>query len=117
MRKLAANIVWFLLALAGAWAYATLALRRGEPLNSAYILVAALCSYAIGYRFYSKWIAARVLALEPIDVLGTVLGIMAAPIMIKTGYDAKLSAGAAMAFSSVSVVTNSLLMRRYKPRV
>src|SRR5512147_676099 len=64
MRKLAANIVWFLLALAGAWAYAALALRRGEPLNSAYILVAALCSYAIGYRFYSKWIAARVLALD-----------------------------------------------------
>src|SRR5512147_1010691 len=64
MRKLAANIVWFLLALAGAWAYAALALRRGEPLNSAYILVAALCSYAVGFRFYSKWIAARVLALD-----------------------------------------------------
>src|ERR1700744_3876211 len=30
-------------------------------MNSAYILIAALCSYAIGYRFYSKWIAARVL--------------------------------------------------------
>src|SRR4029077_3648656 len=29
-----------------------------------YILIAALCSYAIGYRFYSKWIAARVLALD-----------------------------------------------------
>jgi carbon starvation protein len=39
-------------------------LHRGEPLNSAFILVAALCSYAIGYRFYSKWIAARVLALD-----------------------------------------------------
>jgi len=57
-------IVWTLVALLGAFAYATLALHRGEPLNSAFILIAALCSYAIGYRFYSKWIAARVLALN-----------------------------------------------------
>ncbi len=52
------------MALAGAWAYATLALHRGEQINSAYILIAALCSYAIGYRFYSKWIAARVLVIN-----------------------------------------------------
>jgi carbon starvation protein len=41
-----------------------LAFYRGEGLNSAYILIAALCSYAIGFRFYSKWIAARVLMLN-----------------------------------------------------
>src|SRR2546421_590559 len=64
MKKVAVNIFWALLALAGAWAYATLAFHRGEQLNSAYILIAALCSYAIGYRFYSKWIAARVFALD-----------------------------------------------------
>src|SRR5436189_6375249 len=64
MRKVAAALFWVLLAIAGAWAYATLALRHGEPLNSSYILIAALCSYAIGYRFYSKWIAARVLMLD-----------------------------------------------------
>src|SRR6266850_4834996 len=64
MKKIAANIFWFLVAVAGAWAYMTLALHRGEPLNSAFILIAALCSYAIGYRFYSKWIAARILTLN-----------------------------------------------------
>jgi carbon starvation protein len=64
MRKLALQCFWLLLSLVGAGAYATIALHRGEPLNSAYILVAALCSYAIGYRFYSKWIAARVLMLN-----------------------------------------------------
>jgi len=64
MKKTAANFFWFLLALAGAGAFATLALHRGEAINSAYILIAALCTYAIGYRFYSKWIAARVLALD-----------------------------------------------------
>jgi carbon starvation protein len=58
------GLVWLLVALLGAWAYGTLALRRGEPVNSAYILIAALCSYAIGYRFYSKWVAARVLLLD-----------------------------------------------------
>jgi carbon starvation protein len=64
MKKTMANLLWLLVAVAGAWAYATLAWHRGEHLSSAYILIAALCSYAIGYRFYSKWLAARVLALN-----------------------------------------------------
>src|ERR1700716_4596852 len=64
MKKVLANIFWVLLAIAGAVAYVTLALRRGEQLSSAYILIAAVCSSAIGYRFYSKWIAARVLLLN-----------------------------------------------------
>src|SRR6476660_9005583 len=64
MKKIVVNIFWALLAIAGAWAYKELAFHQGEDLNSAYILIAALCSYAIGYRFYSKWIAARVLMLD-----------------------------------------------------
>ena len=64
MKKSLAFLTWLAVAVLGAGAYLTIALRRGEPLNSAYILVAALCTYAIGYRFYSKWIAARVLALD-----------------------------------------------------
>ncbi len=64
LKKALRPVLWFAVALAGAWAYAVLAFRRGEPVNSAYILVAALCSYAIGYRFYSKWISARLLVLE-----------------------------------------------------
>jgi len=62
--KRAAPVLWIIIALLGAWAYVTLAFRNQEQLNSIYILVAALCSYAIGYRFYSKWIAARVLTLN-----------------------------------------------------
>jgi len=64
MKKVFSTILWTLIALVGAWAYVTLAVRRGEPINSIYILLAALCSYTIGYRFYSKWVAARVLALN-----------------------------------------------------
>src|SRR5437588_10633598 len=64
MKKTAVNVFWVLLAIAGAWAYGTLSFHHVEPLNSAYILIAAVCTYAIGYRFYSKWIAARVLMLN-----------------------------------------------------
>jgi carbon starvation protein len=64
MRKLVSVGLWFLVAALGALGYVTLALHRGDRINSGYLLIAALCSYAIGYRFYSKWIAARVLALN-----------------------------------------------------
>jgi carbon starvation protein len=64
MKKVFTTVFWFLLALLGAWAYAVIACQRGEPVNSAYLLIAAVCTYAIGYRFYSKWIALRVLVLD-----------------------------------------------------
>jgi len=64
MKKLLTNLFWVLLAVAGGWAYVVLALHRGEHINSAFVLVAALCTYVIGYRFYAKWIAARVLMLN-----------------------------------------------------
>src|SRR4249919_4295108 len=64
MKGFWAKLLWIAVALLGAGADAVLALRRGEPISSAYLLLAALCSYAIGYRFYSKWIAARVLMLN-----------------------------------------------------
>jgi carbon starvation protein len=55
---------WTIVVLLGVFAYAVIAFKRGEPINSAYILIAAVCSYAIGYRFYSAWIAAKVLTLN-----------------------------------------------------
>src|SRR3989475_1528513 len=64
MKKIATTFFWLLVVIAGAWAYATVSLHSGEHLNSAYILIAALCSYAVGFRFYSRWISARVLLLD-----------------------------------------------------
>src|SRR5213083_855959 len=64
MKNFITKFLWLVIAALGAWAYITIAIQRAEPINSAYILLAALCSYAIGYRFYSKWIAARVLVLN-----------------------------------------------------
>jgi carbon starvation protein len=64
MKKPLSIGMWFAVVLLGVWAYVTLATHRHEPINSSTLLIAAICSYAIGYRFYSKWVAARVLALN-----------------------------------------------------
>ncbi len=64
MKKVLGSLFWVLIAIVGAVAYSTLAFHKGEPINSAYLIIAAICTYTIGYRFYSKWIAAKVLALN-----------------------------------------------------
>ncbi len=55
---------WIAVALLGAGALGGIALNRGEAVNSMWLIVAALCVYALGYRFYSAFIAARVLMLD-----------------------------------------------------
>ena len=64
MPKTARVAMWIAVAVAGALSVATIALHRGEEINAMWLVVAAVCSYAIGYRFYSKFIAARVLTLD-----------------------------------------------------
>ncbi|MEU3312875.1 carbon starvation CstA family protein [Streptomyces sp. NPDC006662] len=56
--------VWVLVALIGAVGWGVLALARGEEVSAAWLLAAALGSYAIGYRFYARFIANRVLKLD-----------------------------------------------------
>jgi carbon starvation protein len=57
-------LIWIAIAILGAVTVATIALHRGESINATWLVVAALCCYALGYRFYSKFIAARILALD-----------------------------------------------------
>jgi len=64
MSKPARVVVWMAVAIGGAFSVATIALHRGEEISAMWLVVAAVCSYAIGYRFYSKFIAARVLSLD-----------------------------------------------------
>src|SRR2546423_2639775 len=64
MNSLLRVLVWGAVTLTGAAAFAVLALHRGESINALWLVVAALCSYALGYRFYSKFIAAKVLMLD-----------------------------------------------------
>ena len=59
------KLVWLLVAVVGAFAIGGLALHRGESINAMWIIVAAGCVYAIGYRLYSAWVAAKVLVLDP----------------------------------------------------
>jgi hypothetical protein len=58
-------IIWAIVGLTGAYGLALIAFARGEQRPSVlWFIVAALCIYAIGYRFYSKFIAERVLELD-----------------------------------------------------
>jgi carbon starvation protein len=58
-------VIWTGVAIVGAIAWGILALYRGENINAAWLIVAALCSYAIAYRFYARFIARRVLGVDP----------------------------------------------------
>ena len=64
MKRLLKVAVWAGISLLGAGALAALALERGEPVNGTWLIVAAVCVYLLGYRFYSAFIAAKVLALD-----------------------------------------------------
>ena len=62
--KTLAYIGWLLLAVLGAFALGAVALNRGETVSAVWLVTASLCVYFIGYRFYSKFIAERVLQLD-----------------------------------------------------
>jgi carbon starvation protein len=57
-------LIWAAVSLVGGAAFAYLGLRRGETISAAWLLTAAVCTYAVGYRFYSKIIAAKIFALD-----------------------------------------------------
>jgi carbon starvation protein len=63
-RRGAGVIVWILISLVGASALGAVALRRDEPINAMWIIVASVCVYLVGYRFYSRFIALKVLQLD-----------------------------------------------------
>jgi carbon starvation protein len=58
------KLLWFAVAALGTWAIATLALSRGEQISALWIVVAGFCALSISYRFYSKWLATKVLVLN-----------------------------------------------------
>ena len=64
MNRLAALLLWGGISALGAAAFGVLALSRGEPVNAAWLLTAAVCTYAVGYRFYSRFLATRVFGLD-----------------------------------------------------
>jgi len=64
MKRLGTVLLWGATSALGAAAFGVLALSRGEAVNAAWLLTAAVCTYAVGYRFYSKFLSTRVFALD-----------------------------------------------------
>ncbi len=58
------RVLWGAFAALGAAAFGVLALARGETVNAAWLLIAAVCTYVVGFRFYSKFLADRVFGLD-----------------------------------------------------
>ena len=59
------HLLWVLVALLGAFALSLVAVERGEHVNALWIVVAAIAVYLIAYRYYSLFIANRVMQLDP----------------------------------------------------
>src|SRR5262244_2615302 len=58
------KLLWIAVALLGAAAFAIVALNRGEAVNAAWLVVAAVCIYFIAYRFYGLFVANRALGVD-----------------------------------------------------
>ncbi len=65
MPRLAKHLAWFAVAVLGAIALSVVALRRGEAINALWIVVAAVAIYLVAYRYYSLFIANKVMQLDP----------------------------------------------------
>jgi carbon starvation protein len=57
-------LTWIAISALGAGSVAFSALHKGETINALWIVVAGMCSFAVAYRFYSKWLMTKVLVLD-----------------------------------------------------
>src|SRR5450432_2749083 len=64
MKKSLGHLLWVCIAVAAAFCLGGIALNRGEHIGSLWLVLASSCTYLVGYRFYAKFIAARVMALD-----------------------------------------------------
>lgn len=63
-KKFLGPVVWTIVSLIGAYALSVIAIVRGESINAMWMVVAAACSFAVAYRFYSKFIADKIFELD-----------------------------------------------------
>ena len=59
------KLIWVAVALLGAVALGVVALTRGEPVNAAWLVTAAVCVYFVAYRFYALFIVDSALGVDP----------------------------------------------------
>jgi carbon starvation protein len=62
--KFLSYVVWGVIAALGAAGFAMIALSNGETISAAWLIIAAICTYAFGYRFYSRFIARKIYDLN-----------------------------------------------------
>ena len=63
--ELREKLMWTAVAVLGAISLGVVALTRGEPVNAAWLVIAAVCIYFIAYRFYALFIATKVFGVDP----------------------------------------------------
>ncbi|MBE3551304.1 MAG: carbon starvation protein A [Kyrpidia tusciae] len=64
MKKLGSILLWTIISVVGAAAFAVLAISNGETISAAWLIVAAVATYAVAYRFYSKFMARKAFELD-----------------------------------------------------
>ena len=65
MNRYVSILIWSAVAVVGGFAFAAIALKRGEAVSAVWLVTAALAVYFLAYRYYSMYIAARVLEVDP----------------------------------------------------
>jgi carbon starvation protein len=65
VNRLVSILIWSAVAIIGGFAFAAIALKRGESVSAVWLVTAALAVYFLAYRYYSMYIAARVLGVDP----------------------------------------------------
>ncbi|SDY15463.1 carbon starvation CstA family protein [Thermoactinomyces sp. DSM 45892] len=64
MKRIGSFLIWMLISMLGAAGFSLIALNSGEKINSIWLLTAAVCTYAVAYRFYSRFLARKVFQLD-----------------------------------------------------
>jgi carbon starvation protein len=73
MKKVLKLLLWVVVGLLGAAAIGVVACHRGETINALWLVTAALCTAAISYRFYGKWLETKIFMVDPHRVTPAVL--------------------------------------------
>src|ERR1039457_5937723 len=59
------KLLWAAVIALGVVSFAIVALSRDEPVNAAWLVVAAVCTYFVAYRFYALFVGRKVLVVNP----------------------------------------------------
>src|SRR5437868_11506815 len=64
MKKILGHVIWAAVAILAAVCLGAIAINRSEHINSFWLVVASVCTYLVGFRFYAKFLSARVMGLN-----------------------------------------------------